>query len=108
MSKFIALYTSDTSAEEQMQVSSEADKAEMKKWMDWSVAAGPALLDFGLPLGNGKTVSSDGVKESALPVTGYSIVEATNIDAAIKLFAAHPHLSNGEIEVHEAFPIPGM
>lgn len=108
MTKFIVLYSSSVSTEEQMQRSPEDNDAEMKRWMDWSVAAGPALVDFGMPLGNGRTVSSTGVTESDFPANGYSIVEAENVEAATALFASHPHLDNGTIEVHEAYPIPGM
>lgn len=108
MTKFIVLYNSESTAEEQMQASPEENEAEMKKWMDWSVAAGPALVDFGMPVGNGRVVSASGVTARALPATGYSIVEAPDADAAAALFSGHPHLANGEIEIHEAFPIPGM
>ncbi len=108
MTKFIVLYSSPVKVEDQMQQSTEANEAEIKKWMDWSVAAGTALVDFGMPLGNGKTVSPGGVSESDMPVTGYSIVEVKDMDAAAALFTSHPHLANGTIDIHEAYPIPGM
>jgi len=44
-------------------------------------------------------------------VVGYSIIEASDMDAAVSLAKGHPHLNmpgGCEIEVHEAQPIPGM
>lgn len=108
MSKFVLLYMSDTPAAEQMQQSEEEGAADMQEWTAWAASAGGALLDFGLPLGNARSVSASGSGESSSTVGGYSIIEAADADAAAALLAGHPHLKNGTIELLEAFEIPGM
>ena len=47
---------------------------------------------------------------SKLEVSGYSLIEAENAEAALELAKQHPHLNlpGSEIEVHEAQQIPGM
>lgn len=108
MSKFVLLYTADVSADDQMQLSDEESAAATQEWVDWAGRVGEALVDFGMPLGNGKTVSADGVSPSASTIGGYSIVEAADLDAASALTAGHPHLKIGRIEVLETLPVPGM
>jgi hypothetical protein len=51
------------------------------------------------------TTSSTSDKE----VTGYSILEADSMGAAVAMLQGHPHLdwaAGCEIEVHEAMPVP--
>lgn len=108
MPKYVLLYTSPVSAEEQMQMSEEDVKAELDAWMAWSARLGPALIDFGVPLGNGKAVTSSGATATSSEVNGYSIIEADNVDAAVALTDGHPHLRQGTIEVLETMPVPGM
>ncbi len=108
MSKFIVLYTSEASSEEQVQQSPDDGATEMQEWMAWGERTGPALLDFGAPLHNGRRLGSAGVQASAGKVTGYSFIEAPDADAAVALLDGHPHLKNGDIEVFETFDMnPG-
>ncbi|MBC7441186.1 MAG: hypothetical protein H7311_01440 [Ramlibacter sp.] len=107
MTKFILLYTSDMSMQEQVQQTEDQGAAEMQAWMDWGDRMGPALLDFGLPLGNGLTVTRTGTSPGDSKVSGFSFLEAADVAAAAALVADHPHLQNGSIEVLEAFPTPG-
>jgi hypothetical protein len=82
-------------------------KAEMARWMAWGGAAGPALVDWGAPLGEAATV---GGSANAGFITGYSIVSADNMENARKLFEAHPHLGapGAAIDVIEMMPLPGQ
>jgi len=108
MAKYLVLYRSTTSAMEQMGSMSAADKSgEMQKWMAWGAGAGPALLDWGAPLGASAAI---GGAAATGHVTGYSIVQADTIDAAKRLFDGHPHLGRAgdTIEIHEAIPMPGQ
>jgi hypothetical protein len=48
---------------------------------------------------------------SAIPLTGYTIVQAESHEAAAKLFENHPHftlLPGNSIEIIECLDIPGM
>jgi hypothetical protein len=82
----------------------------MKAWNDWSASTGSAMVDLGLPLGNGRKVTSSGSDAAKTEVAGYSILQADNMAAAEKLVKGHPHLQmpGAAIEIHETLAIPGM
>jgi len=109
MTKFVLLYMLDGTAEEEIQKAADVGPESMQDWMTWSERVGSGLVDFGLPLGGGKTVSPSGVSTSGSKIGGYSIVEAADLDAATALLDGHPHIKQGgTIEVLETFAIPGM
>ncbi|SRR5258708_15398028 len=78
------------------------------KWRAWVGGLGAALVNPGVPLGMPKTVSSSGVSDAAGSnagpnrLTGFSIVEAASMDAALAMAQACPHLEHGTIDVTEA------
>ena len=85
--------------------------AVMAEWTAWGEQVGDGLVDFGTPLAGGVRVTPGGTTPSSREVSGYSIIEADDLDAAIELAKAHPHLNmpgGCEIEVHEMQPVPGM
>ena len=112
MSKFVFVYHAPMSPAEATPPSDEEMSAVMKQWTDWAGRVGDGMVDFGTPLGNGVRVASDGsTSPSERQVTGYTILEAADADAALELARTHPHLNmpgGCEIEVHEVQPIPGM
>ncbi|MET3770019.1 hypothetical protein ABIB15_002723 [Marisediminicola sp. UYEF4] len=108
MAKYIVLYHADVSAEQQIEQSEEEGQAEMQEWMAWAGKVGAALLEFGSPLGNARSVSSARTTRSPSTAAGYSIVEAADADAAATLMDGHPHLKLGTIEVLETIELPGM
>jgi hypothetical protein len=64
-------------------------------------------------LTNGQEIFVDGsVKPSTKNVSGYSILQAENMEEAKSLLQGHPHLGpwnpQATIEVHETMVIPGM
>ena len=77
--------------------------AHVARWKAWVDELGRAMVNPGTPLGQGKLVSSDGVSERGPnALTGFSIVLAENIDAAIEIAQRCPFLEIGTIEVAEA------
>jgi len=74
---------------------------------DPNVIEAPALVDGGNPVMKAKTISSKGsVSEGGgqNPVSGYSLIKADSLDAAVKLARECPVLSGGgSIEVAETF-----
>jgi len=58
---------------------------------------GSALVDPGAPLGASKVVATGAATDgtAAGPVSGYSIVEADDLDAAVALVSDHPFVSRG-------------
>jgi hypothetical protein len=91
-------------------MSPEQGEAVMAAWGVWMEKVGPALVDVGTPFGPGRSLVDDGSVATAAALTGYSIVEATDLDAAQALADAHPYLSEGKgnysIELYELMPVP--
>ena len=116
MKKFVVLYHApmDEAAIAAMAAATPEQQAEgMKAWGDWAQRTGSQLVDMGAPLMNGQQINTNGaVANSVNNVSGYSVVQAENMDAAKALFKGHPHINgwnkNATIEVHEVMPIPGM
>jgi hypothetical protein len=94
-------------AEKQMNVSPEDMKKGMEPWLTWFKKCGKALVDGGTPLGNGIHFTKRGSSKGKTEVTGYSIVQAEDIDAVKALLANHPHfvLPKASIEVLEMMPM---
>jgi hypothetical protein len=88
--------------------SKEDGQAHMQKWMAWMDGMGDAVIERGMPFKDAKTLSKDGVTDGggANPLTGITIVEAADMDAAIELAKGCPHLNGGTIEVAEAMDMP--
>ena len=76
----------------------------MTRWKAWVDELGATLVNPGLPLGRSKTVSSDDVTDGggANPLSGFSVVEASSMDAAVAMAQGCPHLDIGTIEIAEA------
>lgn len=110
MKKFLVMYHAPMSASEQMtSASPEQAKAGMDAWMDWAKKAGNAIVDLGLPLGQGEKLTASSASEADATVVGYSILQADSMREVIELLRQHPHLRtpNFRIEVFEALAMPG-
>ena len=87
--------------------SQEAVAKVMGAWEKWMKTLGPALVDGGNPVGKASTIDSKGqiaAGAGANPVSGYSIIKAASLDAALKLAQDCPVLQGGaSIEVCETF-----
>jgi hypothetical protein len=97
--KYLVLYRSPTSAQEQMaSATPEQAQAGMEAWQAWMEGAGTAVVDFGAP------VQGDG------DVTGFSILQADSRGAIDGLLADHPHhhMPGASIDVLEFVALPGM
>jgi hypothetical protein len=82
----------------------EGDKA-MAAWTAWFGKMGPAVVDGGKPVGKSYTMSKAGTAENggANPISGYSVVRAKDITAALDLARGCPILdAGGSVEVAEA------
>ena len=104
MTKYLVLYLSDSTAQEQMaQGTSEERKAGMDAWMAWAGLAGEMIVDLGSPL---QAIEPAGGKQ----ISGLSIMEAESTDALKKVLDAHPHLHmpGGVINAYEFLAMPGM
>ena len=80
----------------------------MTAWTNWFKELGPALADAGNPTSQGKTINADGSVsgDGRAAVSGYSIISADSLDAAIGLAKGCPVLQGGaSIDVSETFEV---
>ncbi len=81
----------------------------MAAWGRWYETLGAAIVDGGNPTGPAKTVAPDGSVSDGggvNPISGYTIIQADNLDAAVALSKGCPILAaGGSIEVAETFEI---
>lgn len=90
-------------------MSPEDGRAHMGKWMAWMNGLGDTVVDRGLPLGKSVTVGPDGITEDGgpNPLSGFTVVEAEDLDAALEMAKRCPHVDiGGTIEVAPALAMP--
>ena len=108
MAKFIFVYKGP--ATDLSEMSEEQSKAVIDAWRQWIQKTGSALVDVGAPLANGLSLVDDGSNGTPLELSGYSIVEADDLNSAKGLTAGHPFLSEGKgnfaIDIYELLPVP--
>jgi len=77
----------------------------MQAWNDWFAAIGDALVDGGNPASQTKSIAANGaVSDVVAGPSGYSIIKAGSIEAAVGLAKGCPVLQGGaSIEVVETF-----
>jgi hypothetical protein len=85
----------------------EAEQAAlMEAWGAWFGGMGEAVVDGGNPTAQAMTIGPDGTARAgggANPLTGYSSINADDMDAAVKLASGCPILAGGgSVEVAEA------
>ena len=75
----------------------------MQAWMDWFTAIGASIVDPGSPISQVRVVAADrSVRPGdAQSITGYTVVEAADIDAAVALAKGAPLDGDMSIEVAE-------
>jgi hypothetical protein len=107
MKNFLLLYSGGGMA------GTEAEqKAISAEWGEWFGSLGDALVDGGSPFMGAKSISTAG-HVSAGPVgsmaSGYSVVKADSLDAALAIAKRCPVLKSGaQISVYEPAPTMGM
>ncbi len=99
MSNYIIAYHGGKKPE-----SPEEGAKHMAKWKAWVGGLGDAAVNPGTPLGKSKIVSSSGVSDDggSNPMSGFSIVKADTMDAALEMAKECPFLElGGTLEVAE-------
>lgn len=88
--------------------SPEEGQAHMGKWMSWMQGLGDALVHPATPLPKSVTVGPDGVGDgSGVPISGFLIVEAADLDAAIEIAKGDPFTAHATVGVSEMMQMPG-
>jgi hypothetical protein len=103
MAKYVLAYRGGGMAE-----SEAAQQQVMEQWMGWFGQLGAAVVDGGAPFGPAKTIASSGAVGDGgdAGLSGYSIIDASDLDDAVAKAKGCPVLSSGgSVEVYEAMPI---
>ena len=76
-------------------------------WEAWFGTLGGSLVDGGNPIAQAKAITPDGgVMDATSAPSGYSIIKADSIDAAVALAKGCPVLGGGgNVLVSETFPV---
>lgn len=109
MKKFVFVYYGKVRAED---ISKEDMKATMDKWMAWFGTFKDQMVDGGNPFGPVAKVVTKGAVETIpadkWPAKGYTIVNAKDMDEAVKIAKGCPALLDdpeGAVRVYEALPM---
>jgi hypothetical protein len=89
----------------------EEGKKHFAKYMDWLASLGDAAVSPANPLKGTQTVGPDGTVTAGgeSSMSGYTIVEADSMDAAIDMAKSCPFLDvGGSLEVSELMKMPGQ
>jgi hypothetical protein len=98
MGKYVFAYRGGSMSE-----TPEAQEAAMKAWIDWFGTLGNAVVEAGNPFGASAAVQADGSPGPATAgLTGYSVLQADDLELATKLAGGCPILAGGgTVEVYE-------
>ncbi len=101
MAKYLYVYHGGSTAETEA-----LHKEAMDAWGAWFGSMGAAVIDGGNPVGVSSIVGSDGSVSTGGDnlASGYSLIEASDLDEALAKARACPILAEGgTVEVAEAF-----
>lgn len=105
MSRFVIVYLGGNHPS-----TPEEGKQHFSKYMEWLAELGGAAISPANPIKNTNTVEADGSVSSGgiTEMSGYTIVEAESMEAALEMAQACPFLEiGGTLEVSELMEMPG-
>jgi len=91
--------------------SPEEGKEHFAKYKEWLSSLGDSAVSPANPLKNTRTVNSDGTVTTGgtTSMSGYTIIEADSMEAALLIAKACPFLDiGGSLEVSELIQMPGQ
>ena len=99
MARFVMMYHQGDTPEEPTQET-------MDSWMSWFRSLGDAVVDMGSPFLGSTTIAPGGEATEGSgphPATGYTVIEAADMEAAAALAGGCPGLaSGGSVRLYEA------
>src|SRR5262245_12332082 len=105
MANFLLLYSGGS-----MPATEAEQAAVLQAWGEWYGRLGSAVVDGGNPFTPvAKSVASDGTVSDGpvgTPASGYTVISADSLDAAVNMAKACPVLQSGaQISVYETFNV---
>jgi hypothetical protein len=112
MAKYMALFSSSTSASDLMKnATPEQMKESMNEWIQWHENANKTVkVEFGLPLQAVGRITPGGFEDSDNTASGYATMEGDSKDEMLELLKSHPHLKRegASIDLLEMLSMPGL
>jgi len=106
MKQFVLVYLGGDQPSNQ-----EEGKKHFEKYMEWLKSLGDAVVTPTIPLKDTHTVRTDGTigEGGSSAMSGFSIIKADSIEAAISIAQACPFLDiGGSLEVSEMMQMPAQ
>jgi len=102
MANFVLLYHGG-----KMPATPEEGAAVMQAWTTWFSELGDAVVDGGNPASGSRTIAANGtVTTDTAGPSGYSIIKADSLDAAVALVKGCPVFAGGaSVQVVETTPV---
>jgi len=91
--------------------SHEEGEQHFKKYKEWLSSLGDSLVSPANPFKNTSTINSDGTVTdgSTTSMSGYTIIKADSMKAALEIAKACPFLDiGGSLEISELIKMPGL
>ncbi len=104
MAQFGLLYVGEPVHE-----SEAAAQAHQQQFFAWVGSLGDAIVNPGMPFGPPTRVSAEGVSSEARAdrLTGLTIIEAEDMDAALEIAKNCPYVEVAALDVVQIFQMPG-
>ena len=114
MKQYLAVYTGTPAGLAQWNALSDEERRQREQagtqaWGAWAQAHRDAIVHVGSPLGRTKVASRTGIADTRNNLSAWTLVQAESHDAAVRLFAEHPHFTvfpGDAVEVMECLPLP--
>ncbi len=83
----------------------DAAQAGQEEWFDWIGSLGDAVVNPGMPMGPPTRVTSDGVAPGPTEgrLTGMTVVEAEDMDAAVEMAKSSPYIKYATVDVVQIY-----
>ncbi len=107
MANFIIIYHGSGNMQN---MTKEEGMAHRGKWMEWVGGLGKAVVNPGQPLKGNQMLSTNGTSEveGDSRISGYAVVEAADMDAAMEMAKGDPFMNmGGSIQVAEMVTMGG-
>ena len=106
MANYLLVYHGGTPMDDN--ATPEQRQAVMAAWAAWFQKVGGGIVDVGNPISRSWTLANDGTSDNggSNPATGYSVISADSMQAALELVVGCPQLAaGGTVQLCETYNV---
>ena len=102
MPRYLLTYHGEMRMED-MPADPEAMQQVMAQWDAWYQSMGDSLVDGGAPIAMSTAIDADGATDAPAQLSGYTIIDAADMEAATAIAQGSPVLPNGHsVQISQA------